>query len=55
MTPTPDYQMFLDIQNGQVSFEEFMSWLASERTRAHSNGYKDGSENAYRNGGGFEF
>lgn len=55
MSPTPEYQMFLDVQNGQKTFEEFMTWLAMERTLAHSNGYRDGSENAYRNFGGGEF
>ena len=52
MSPTPEYQMFLDIQNGQVTFEEFMNWLARQRTLAHSNGYKDGCEQAYRQSGG---
>ena len=52
---SPEYDMFLKIRDGQVNFEDFMSWLAHERSLAHSNGYKDGSENAYKNGGGFEF
>lgn len=55
MSLTPEYEMYLNVQNGQVSFEEFMAWLAKEKTIAHSNGYKDGSEQAYRNGHGGEF
>lgn len=47
--------IFKDVVNGDMDEEEFMSWYHSEIARAHSNGYKDGSENSYKNGGGFEF
>ena len=55
MSLTPEYEMYLNVKNGQVTFEEFMAWLAREKTNSESRGYAAGSENAYRNGGGFEF
>ena len=50
-----EYDMFRKIRDGQIDFEDFMSWLARERTNAESRGYKQGSENGYKNSGGFEF
>ena len=43
------------VQGGLWDNDRFMEWYQSVKTCAYSQGYKEASENAYRNGGGGEF
>ena len=40
--------VFKDVVNGNMTEDEFVAWYSSEMAKAHSLGYSQGSDYAYR-------
>lgn len=45
--------IFKDVVNGNINEEDFMTWYNSEMAKAHSRGFKEGSDHEYFNGSDF--